>query len=100
MHYQMTSIGEMAKLYQKRCLIDSNEVNCNFQKCTKLSGTYDCSFHRRTESTPRFVRIFGQLDNIFPPVAANLVATRSCGSREPDFVSATGGSLIGFLHKE
>ena len=100
MHYQMTSIGEMAKLYQERCLIDSNEVNCNFQKCTKLSGTYDCSFHRQTESTPGFVRIFEQLDNIFPPVTANLVATRSCSSREPDFVSAIGGSLTCYLHKE
>ena len=100
MHYQMTSIGEMSKLYQKRCLIDSNVVNCNFQKCTKLSGTYDCSFHRRTESTPGFVHIFEQLDDIFPPVTANLVATESCSSREPDFVSAIGGSHIAYLDKD
>ena len=38
MHYQMTSIGEMAKLYQKRCLIDSNEVNCNFRNVQNYRG--------------------------------------------------------------
>ena len=74
MHYQLTSIGEMAELNQKRYLIDSNEVNCNFQKCTKLSGTYNCFFHKRTKPTLGFVRIFEQLNNIFLPVAANLVA--------------------------